>query len=815
MRQLLVILGISCCLLQSCEKQKEVSTDQIIAYTPRQATVVIKINDFDRFKSELINNDFLKIIKKSTVHQEANSLVSTLQYLHPKKTSLLAFNEIGKNKFEYTFVSKNNTNLFQLDSTVNRKMETIAYEGANIKILTINNKKLFSTSINDYFIGSSSRLIIENMIRNSGKMKANPSLEKLYLVAQNNSAANIFVNHKKGQDFFPNVLSETISKHLVNFNDWTSVDASIAQDYIKLNGLAVTKDSTNNTLNVFKYTTPRNSLAAEIVPLNATYYISYPGLQGNEPKKSQLTDSLFNGTTEMIEMGLKDTKLFAFQVEDNLDFEDRLQKYVKEKKNFRDYNVWELNQENIIELHFSKITKGINTNFVAKIDDFYVFAENENLIEDLISYYQNSATLSQLPSYRNLRNELADESTILAIGNLERLKNSDAILNEEFKKTISDKSFDDYKFIAFQYIAEGDFAHFHALLKKASTSTVQSNIITQMFTTTLDNDIATQPQFVLNHYTKKKEIVVQDVDNNLYLIGTDGKVLWKKKLDSKINGDITQIDLYRNGRLQLAFTTKNRFRVVDRNGEDVSPFPLDFSNEITQPLAVFDYSITKDYRFVVIMGKKIKMYDRNGQIVDGFILKETENTIINKAKHIRIGNKDYIILQEKDGKLDILHRTGDLRVRVKGSIDFSGNEVYLYDRKFTTTNTSGDLIQVDQNGGLNKIELGLKDNHLIDATVNTLATISENKLTINGNEATLDFGIYTQPKIFYIGDKIYVSTTDKQTHKVYLFDSNAKMIENFPVYGDSAVDLDDIDNDKNLEIVTVGDKNSVICYKLN
>ena len=34
------------------------------------------------------------------------------------------------------------------------------------------------------------------------------------------------------------------------------------------------------------------------------------------------------------------------------------------------------------------------------------------------------------------------------------------------------------------------------------------------------------PQFVKNHITKQKEIVVQDINNNLYLISNKGKIIW-------------------------------------------------------------------------------------------------------------------------------------------------------------------------------------------------------------------------------------------------------------------------------------------------
>src|SRR5690606_28216108 len=145
--------------------------------------------------------------------------------------------------------------------------------------------------------------------------------------------------------------------------------------------------------------------------------------------------------------------------------------------------------------------------------------------------------------------------------------------------------------------------------------------------------------------------------------------------------------------------------IVDCNSKDVSPFPIDFNGTITQPLSVFDYSKTKDYSIVVVMGKDVRMYDRNEKSVNGFTFRKAKSSIINNPKHIRIGSKDYLVFQEGSGKLDILHRTGDVRINVKGTIEFSGNHVYLYDGKFTTTNASGDLIQIDQNGGINKLEL--------------------------------------------------------------------------------------------------------------
>ena len=54
-------------------------------------------------------------------------------------------------------------------------------------------------------------------------------------------------------------------------------------------------------------------------------------------------------------------------------------------------------------------------------------------------------------------------------------------------------------------------------------------------------------------------------------------------------------------------------------------------------------------------------------------------------------------------------------------------------------------------------------------TSKTLVTLSENILTIKGVPVTLPFGNYTSPQIFYINDTIYISITNVDNSKVYLF----------------------------------------------
>ena len=169
----------------------------------------------------------------------------------------------------------------------------------------------------------------------------------------------------------------------------------------------------------------------------------------------------------------------------------------------------------------------------------------------------------------------------------------------------------------------------------------------------------------------------------------------------------------------------------------------------------------------------------------------------------------------ENGDLKIVNRVGNSRVKVTEKIEFSSNNTYLYKNNFIVTDKNGTLYSIDIKGKVSKTKFNYSEDHGLDATNKTLVTNNENILSIKGKNITLDLGVYTHPVIFYVHDKIYVSVTDIQSQKVYLFDSNAVPIQNFPVFGYSMIDLDDIDNDRKIEFVCKDQENALVLYKIN
>jgi len=356
-----------------------------------------------------------------------------------------------------------------------------------------------------------------------------------------------------------------------------------------------------------------------------------------------------------------------------------------------------------------------------------------------------------------------------------------------------------------QLIVEDDFGYLNSLQKKTIEN--QNNTdIQQLARLKSDNRIINTPAFFENWRTGQQDVVYQDDKNVLYLKDTKGNLIWSKPLDNPIIGKISSIDIYQNRRIQMVFATKNNIHIIDKNGNDVKPFPLKFRKDITQGLSVFDYDNNGKYRFAAVFDDDIKMYDKTGKRVRGFRFKKTKTPINYPAKHIRMGNKDYILAQEESGKLHILNRRGRTRIDLDDNLRFSDNEWFEHDGYFTSLNEDGDILQIDQNAGLNRQQQKLI-NPKFSANEKHLVISSENKFYFNSFETELPYGLYTRPIIH----KNYAGLADKQAQKIYIFNKNAEIVEGFPVFGEELIDFYSSEN--KIILLCKDGNNALIIYR--
>lgn len=812
---LLIPLFITC-------TEKEIATDSLLGYLPANPTLILKINELGNLQNELNNSYFLQEIANTTTYSNALKKLELLNDFDESEDLTIGFYEIGRNNLEYVLIAESLEVFKNLDEEPNRGVETFTYENETIKKITLDGANYFILEIDGKFLIASSQILAENLIRAELPVAVEPTLEQLYTTSEKNNSATILLNLKESKSMANTMLANDMNIEISDFANWITLDVSNQKNNLHLTGVTVAQDSIKNFLNLFRGTLATNETMASITPRNANGLLSFrfgdfSTFKHNQKEFLDLgteTDTLLNTIDEIGIMSISDSKSVAIK---SFGPSNLTQFLIDNSSNSTDYQGYEIrrfNLENFLKDQFRPIIKEFQANFYSVIDNNFIFSENQESLKTIIANKNSGTTFDKTQSYVQAKEFLPNESSIFFVS-----KNGAIVplignfLANQVKEDLDSSSLDDFS-IAGQIGVDGDIFHTQLIMNKIGVQRAASEV-SPLLTVQLEADLAIDPQFVKNHRNNTYEIVVQDTDRNLYLIDAQGKILWKKQLEGIIRGKIHQVDLYRNGRLQMAFCTSNQFMVLDRNGEITKGIDKKYEGGNLNGLAVFDYENNRKYRMVVTQGRKIFMYDNDGKSVDGFTFKEAESPIIKAPKHFRIGGKDYLVFQLENGKLKIRHRAGGDRINVARTIDFSDNDVFLYLNKFSVTDKKGVLHQIGTDGKLGATAFNLGPNHGMFATSKTLALMDESVLNIKGKKVELDLGVYSKPRIFYIYDKIYVAVTDVQNQKIYLFDSQAESIPNFPVLGSALIDMVDVEGDGTLELVTKDQENSIVLYGIN
>ena len=739
-------------------------------YIPKNSLIIIKIHNLGKFKSDIKNNEVLNKI--------GNSKYNTKKQL-----------ELINNLNDETEL------IISLTKNINEEVFTIITKDS-IKEFDVFHKRI--NNINIY----------SNSLKNINEIQIN------YNKDFNKYAKTFNVN-----DSFSLILKEEISKEFLNsiFNlnnkiqdNSLSFGVNIFNDKILLNGLSFLDDSLKLSNNIFKGSISSELKNYEITPKNITSLKSYNFKNLNnylkkasidEVKENRFSVILNNNSIEITEIKLDNEQVFIFRLDEIKLFKDYLINKNTISTKHRGFEIY-----NNTDLDINPFISFANFNNKEKIllfKDYLVFSNNEKTLKQFINDNLNKNTLKSNSSFNRLFSSISSFNTL----NNNYFSGSNYNFFNELNLLNSKNDFTEN---SFQLVQDNGIIHFNAVISK-DTNEDENLKISKLFDVEIDEEIIMYPHFVKNHVTKNLDIVVQDTKNNLYLISKDGKVIWKKKINQPILGQISQIDIYKNGRLQLIFNTKNKIYVLDRNGNNVKQFPKTFNDPITQPLAVFDYDNNKNYRLLVTQGSELLMYDKNGKKVSGFKYKKSSNNITSKPKHFRILNKDFIVFKIGN-KMKILNRKGRERINVNDDINFSNQNVFEYNDKLISTTTDQKLVQIDVNG---VIDLSSLKNLSLNSDGSNLVVLDENSIKLSPNIASIPFGNYGSPQLSNINKNLLITLYDKQNKKSYLFNKNLILDTSFPVYSLIPMEIGDMNRDKKVELIISNKNKFISCYTIN
>ena len=619
---LLIMLFVSC-------NPKAEKNNPMLSLIPNESKIIIQINDLGYIKNFINNNQLFS--QTNFAKDSLNNLIDGINIDQSKNSGLLSFSSYGKNNKAITFISNKNYS----DSLNINNIKSYKYNRYDI----FQEGDYFKTYLGNTVISSTSDIIIENTIRNynSGKRGINNlSFYDLILSSNKNEPINIFTDSEL--DEFSKKYFRSIEFYPIINTSWKSYDLSKSNNDIRLTGITRINDSIKSKLSILKNINPKSLESDRLIPNTFKSFLSITisdrnlFLKNYQDYLNQINIADGLGAFEEIEAINEITFLQDDEKSIILSLVDLELIYKLSFSESIDYSNKIFNLEvskNLDEL-FGLFDKNLNLQYGILIDKFLVLGNSKNQLKKILTSFENKRTLNNDIYYQKNRENSINKLSFLWLANTKRIEEDETFINSVSKKLDTKL----YPFISYEGIVDKQLSLLNFYIDRVETRESSGNIYNELIVSNT-NKITVPPKWLKNHRNNQYDFAYQDDENYLYLYSNKGNLFWKKKLSSQIIGEIQQVDLYKNGRLQMAFRTSDKFFIIDRNGSIVKPFEISFkkSNNIN-PLSIFDYDNSKNYRFLLSQDNLIKMYDNRGKIVSGFNPDEFNADILNPPVHI-------------------------------------------------------------------------------------------------------------------------------------------------------------------------------------
>jgi len=733
---------------------------------------------------------------------------------------------------------------------------TKTYSGEKIMIFSQNENKYHIAYVNGLMLISKSVIFLEDAIRQTkakNKLLTLSSFVEVQKTMDKNADINIFINNSNSSKIVKLWGERKYFSFLTridNWGDWTGLDVDIDKDGFSLNGFT---SSSNNKFELFDVLSNQNSVETTLLDAipsgvasfsilslsNTSKYrddmIKYRGKRGrlniyrkglielNKKFGCKFEDkfySFFSGETALMSMSINSINVNANKIaifksigEGKLTtvMMEMLNRIASNNKRSLDYYSTKVKIDRelsykVYRLPYGDIPYRIMGNLFYESPSRYFVIVNNNLVfggsVKVLTEYLHAINLNKSVTddsrFKESHKRFSDKGNFMFYANtVSSFSQIKHYFNTNRQKEINKNKdyFNKFHSVGYQ-LASANSMVYNNLFVLYSDNIVQKP--QTEWESGLDANVAIKPALVKNHKTNETEIFVQDEANNVYLINSLGRILWKQPIDGRINSEIYQVDKYKNKKLQYMFSTRKKIYLIDRNGNNIGRFPVLLKSPTTHGMTVFDYDKNRKYRiFVPSVNKKIYLYDIEGNIVKGWRFNKSENPITSKINHYRVGKKDYIVFKDKF-KVYILDRRGNKRAKTSKYLKLSDNELVLVNKKspyLLLTDKSATIYKVSFSGKITKVRSykNISSQHLFTSAdmdndgSQEYIYADNNSLTVySGDKKIIDVKVNGQikstPSIYtFSSTKKMIGFVDNDNYKAYLINKRGKNYSGFPV----------------------------------
>ena len=598
-------------------------------------------------------------------------------------------------------------------------------------------------------------------------------------------------------------------------NGWMMLDVLSEDNCLVMNGYAIAADSAS-AWRPLKYQLPVKNSVVNILPSD-TRYMHHLGMSDYASYWESFSNTdckLLNYLSEVSynKFGKKPTEVFVGRMNDPsavIKFMDRLSQKtgVVASQNAQGYTLYDLGKSSFIANTFGEDFKDMKRCCYAIVDQYLVMASSMDAIKEVIAGYRSGRTLDLNEGFRTFQQKMLESANIT------------------FFEVKSDRT------EAFQLASSKDMVYVNICMSRRMETYSENNV---RWKVNLDAPLEGKPYIVESQNATNRNVVAFDRTNMMYLIDSDGAILWKKPLGESPMSEVFTVDAYNNGQTQFLFNTAQTIQLIDHKGNNMEGYPMHLPFEATNGLSLVEYNSNRDYR-ILLCGTDRLLYNYNirGLEVEGWNRHRAEDQVRQPVKHLVADNKDYLIVADVSGGVRILDRQGRIRIPLTSDMQKSPqNDIYTNATNtkkglFLTSDKEGKLLYITADGAMNRTDFGTySDKHFFfyedfngDQDPDFIYLDGQDLRVFDRYKKELfshhfDVEINTKPVFFRISrNKRLLGVVSEKAREITLIDRKGRMIVNSGLVGETPFAVGSLHGDQEINLIT-GVGNALFNYTI-
>lgn len=815
--------------------------------------------DFREFSQSLVvydslvfnNSDFRKVLKNFKLFFS----------IHPNTTGKLSYLfvvELGKEvdlKYMDEWLVKQNGGG---NSISNRSFNKIKIH----ELLNPARQSLLHYTVHDgLLIFSTTGVLVDDALRKmiSGSTEQKKKFEAVRSLATPNAEANVYINYAALPSFFycfSNKQQPQLFAFLRDFAQTSALDVRLQPNGALLTGVTNTGDSGVSYLDLLTKQLPQPNTINTVVPSSTALmfhlgisdypmfqkdlqeYLISKNLSTEYKKYSDSIYSIYNIRLEehlmsiagneaalvMHEPASPDYRSECYAVIKTPNIQSALQNIGNLKRAaaqkgeadsltlmYNGYTISRLPYGNYLRLLYGGVFHSVSSPFVTSLQDYLIFANSYTVLRQIIDKYEQKAVLSEDIRYKQYSENISTTHNVLLYLNIPRILTLPGVYGSEGLISSLNRNADTYRkfeFFTMQYSSTSSRMFYSNLNFRFNVSASQQKQVAEvsgetraLWTVALDTIPVTVPTPVYDPVRKQYLVLVQDALNTLYLLDNAGKTIWDKNLNSRILGDIHEVDAMNNGQRQYLFNTEDQVYLIDAAGTNMFSYPVKLGGKASAGLTLTKFDTSEHKYYVPCENQNVYGYSIRGKLLDGWNPRTLEYNVKYALKTVSLGNKHLLYSSTERGTLYIWQRKGlrapynkkkttlftspyavqpmdTTRARVF-ALDSAGM-VYCYNfgRQADTLpafyagrGTYLELLDADKDGSPELLTGGHGSFKLLSLNGKIISTFN-----VGDTSAT-------QPFLIELDGKVKIGIPSPGNNKVYLFHANGSAYATFPVKG--------------------------------